>query len=367
MQYTVKSGDRLSEIARQLGVQTSDISGYKSGDPNLIYPGEKLSVNKGTPSGYYTDILGTGLLNTSKTVQNIRNANQSVAQNVPAQSAPPVPSASVAPSTPVQSTAPLSTPSTESSQTNDYRQALMGEKAYDTTEYDEKRQKAFEELQGMRTAKYDEAYKTKGLDKVKDEISSIDEQIQGLRNARDTSVLKTRQNPYLSASALTGDVAKLTDKYNADINTLIQQRNALAGDYNTSLSEIDKEVQNALADKTLELEYYGGLASERQKALSDALKTMADEEKLDRQLANALEIAQMRSANSGTSPSYQLVSDPYGAPLYWVDKQGQQIIPIEGGNDLGGTTGYAEALLKQAREQSGEDSGAKWYNPFSWF
>lgn len=42
--YTVKSGDTLSGIARSQGASTSDISGYRSGDPNLIYPGEQLTI-----------------------------------------------------------------------------------------------------------------------------------------------------------------------------------------------------------------------------------------------------------------------------------------------------------------------------------
>lgn len=44
--YTVRAGDTLSGIAAKLGVSTSAISGYRSGDPNLIYPGETLTVRK---------------------------------------------------------------------------------------------------------------------------------------------------------------------------------------------------------------------------------------------------------------------------------------------------------------------------------
>lgn len=41
--YTVKSGDTLSSIAASYGISWASISGYASGDPNLIYPGEVLS------------------------------------------------------------------------------------------------------------------------------------------------------------------------------------------------------------------------------------------------------------------------------------------------------------------------------------
>ena len=40
--YTVRSGDTLSGIAQRLGVSMSQITGYRSGNPSLIYPGEVL-------------------------------------------------------------------------------------------------------------------------------------------------------------------------------------------------------------------------------------------------------------------------------------------------------------------------------------
>lgn len=46
--YTVQAGDTLSGIAAKLGVSTSAISGYRSGNPNLIYPGEVLTINGGS-------------------------------------------------------------------------------------------------------------------------------------------------------------------------------------------------------------------------------------------------------------------------------------------------------------------------------
>ena len=58
--YTVKSGDTLSKIAQRLGVSVGQISGYRSGNPNLIYPGENLTIGGtsatqgGTPSGQLT-------------------------------------------------------------------------------------------------------------------------------------------------------------------------------------------------------------------------------------------------------------------------------------------------------------------------
>ena len=42
--YTVKKGDTLSGIGQRLGVDWKNISGFRSGDPNLIFPGEVLNI-----------------------------------------------------------------------------------------------------------------------------------------------------------------------------------------------------------------------------------------------------------------------------------------------------------------------------------
>ena len=64
--YTVQAGDTLGGIAAKFGVSTSAISGYRSGNPNLIYPGEVLKINGGNtapkPAGRtYTVVAGDTL------------------------------------------------------------------------------------------------------------------------------------------------------------------------------------------------------------------------------------------------------------------------------------------------------------------
>lgn len=49
-EYVVKSGDTLGGIAKQYGVPTSSITGYKSGNPNLIYSGERLNIGGAAPT-----------------------------------------------------------------------------------------------------------------------------------------------------------------------------------------------------------------------------------------------------------------------------------------------------------------------------
>lgn len=47
--YTVQEGDTLSKIAMKFGVPIQLISGYRSGDPNKIFPGETISIGNVQP------------------------------------------------------------------------------------------------------------------------------------------------------------------------------------------------------------------------------------------------------------------------------------------------------------------------------
>lgn len=61
--YTVKKGETLSGIGKKMGVDWKKITGYKSGDPNLIYPGEKLNIpgeEPVTPTATPGSLLGLG-------------------------------------------------------------------------------------------------------------------------------------------------------------------------------------------------------------------------------------------------------------------------------------------------------------------
>ena len=49
-QYTVTKGDTLSQIGKKLGVDWRKITGFRSGDPNLIFPGEVLTIPGAIPT-----------------------------------------------------------------------------------------------------------------------------------------------------------------------------------------------------------------------------------------------------------------------------------------------------------------------------
>src|SRR3990167_481706 len=57
-QYKVQAGDTLSAIAKKYGVSISDITGYKSGNANLIFPGENLTIGGKSQVGGQTTPTG---------------------------------------------------------------------------------------------------------------------------------------------------------------------------------------------------------------------------------------------------------------------------------------------------------------------
>jgi LysM repeat protein len=54
--YNVQAGDTLSAIAGRYGVSIEQITGYRSGNPNLIYPGETLTIQGGLGGGQIQEI-----------------------------------------------------------------------------------------------------------------------------------------------------------------------------------------------------------------------------------------------------------------------------------------------------------------------
>ncbi len=70
--YTVKPGDTLAKIGASLGVDWRKITGFRSGKPSLIYPGEVLTIPEAptpalTPSGYDQQIGEWKDINTGQT------------------------------------------------------------------------------------------------------------------------------------------------------------------------------------------------------------------------------------------------------------------------------------------------------------
>lgn len=299
-QYKVQKGDTLGAIAKKYGVGLSDITGYKSGDPNKIFEGETIAIGSPKTTGSsYVDEVKSQLTDT---------------------------------------------PDTSSTKESDpYGLADIRTKIDDATT---KRDSAFAELKDISTKTFEDEYAKRGLEEKKTKLATIDSEIAAARQERDDAIAKVRSNPGLSAAQMTGDIKKLADYQNDIINNKISERNSVASEYNADLAEIDKIVESTVNDKKLDYGYYDSIlkdltsqVGDYTKAYREDLQNETQSDQFDRQLAQALEIAQMNANNKSTSsPNLQLVRDPRtGDALYWFDPATGDITYVDDQTAPGGS------------------------------
>jgi len=275
--YKVQKGDTLGAISKKLGVGMDTITGYKSGNVDKIYEGETLSY--GAPA-------------TKKETPYVSEVKSQLTQD-------------------------------DNTSTDPYG---LGSIRTGITDATTKRDTAFAELKDVSTKTFEDEYAKKGLAEKKARMSTLDAEITEAKRIRDEAINKVRTNPGLSAAQMTGDVNKLAEFQNNIINTKIAERNAAAGEYNTGLEEVDKVVSNKVKDKTLEYGYYdsivkdlGGKVGDYTKAYREDLQDKTRNDQFDRQLAQALQIANIKAADGGSgggsNVNLQLVDDKFtGAP-----------------------------------------------------
>jgi LysM repeat protein len=294
--YTVKQGDTLSKIAGMYGVPVGSISGYKSGNPNLIYPGEQLSIGGKAIGGTgtagadsYTDALSKEM-DTSWTKQ------------------------------------------------KDYPDIITSLKG-DIDIAQRSREESKKKLEDARIKMFDDEYSKQGLGDVKGQIEQSDSEINRLRQERDNAILKTRRNPNVSAGVLAGEVGKITDYYNSNINNEIENRNATATKYNSILDEIDRKIGYQLDDMATEYGYWDSQIKEAESRLDKYEGILRDEmagkktdEKWEKELAQALQIANIRSQDTGDVKLVSVKGDD--GTIYMINPYtGQVVETIKAGED----------------------------------
>lgn len=330
--YQVKKGDTLSGIAASQGVKLSDISGYRSGNPDLIYEGETLNIGVPETKTGSTKELSDAMAEEYGEADDTSGSDATLTK---------------------------------------YRE--------DYDSYKTKRDDAFQSLKGITTDTFNSEYDSRKLEEKKQKIETLDGDIASLRAARDADLNEVRKNPNLSASQMTGDVKKQADFYNAQINNLINERNSVAGEYNSELDEIDRIVQNAVTDAQAEYAYYDGLFNEAgtnissyESALREELLADQEQDNFERQLEQALTIAQMKGTGSGggSDDNWKLVYDDYGQPLYWFNSATKEIEYINGDDNPGGGNTGGGSFDDLEAELDNEDGGSSdfvWWNPKTWF
>lgn len=88
-------------------------------------------------------------------------------------------------------------------------------------------------------------YGESGLEDVKTKIAGIDTDITSRKAARDQALLDEKGKP-IPQWMITGRKALEIEAATGDLNRLIDQRNALAGQYNAGISEVERKVSYAI-------------------------------------------------------------------------------------------------------------------------
>lgn len=327
--HIVQSGDTLGAIAKRLGTTVNNLTGFKSGNADLIYPGETITVKAPTNS-QATDRATT-----------IR----SELTDSPA----------------TTTTSPDSTlTDTGGFDFNSLKTRLDDVKT--------KKDEAFKKLDNFQTSRYDSLVKERDLDGTRTAISSLDDQIAQKKQERDQALAKIRKNPGASAATLTGEGKVASDLLNNEINNLIGQRNSKANEYNSALGEIDSVVSREAKDLQTALGFYtdsetelNGLVSAYQKALIDQL-TREEDRSFDeadnlRDFEQALQIAQIKASNSGGGTNYTILTDQFGRPTVAIDKNNPtQQIDLSGNDGSLPTGSNSNPALLAAQAQAQQKS-----------
>ena len=204
--YIVQPGDTLSAIASKLGVKPTDLSGYRSGNPNLIFPKEVLQVGQSAPT----------------------------APVVP----PPVkPDATGGTGQPQDQQQKAPEQVSAEQQALDYLKTQYG---FDGSGLATQPQKSIQDL-------ITEVMTSTGLPDTKSQITDITSQIEALNNERDAKIAEVNDNPWLSESMRASKISKLTTEYENKTANKVSTLTLLQNTYDSARQQAQWAVNTAVS------------------------------------------------------------------------------------------------------------------------
>lgn len=225
-------------------------------------------------------------------------------------------------------------------------------------------------LKGLRTNRYNEEYSAKGLDAIKNKIGGLDSKIATEKSTRDTSISKTRKNPYYSAANITGESAEIEKAANANINNLIEERNLMAGDYNSAVDEITKKIALETADKEEDVEnmkynlnYLTNQLSTYQQMRSQELSQKESKQEWEMDFALKLEDAE-RAAKEASKPKTSISEYEAGGYRYrdTINSETGEVIKrdkLGAASSSGGSSSESERFSARVAGGQEPDSGLR--------
>lgn len=218
--YTVKPGDTLSAIGSQFGVPYQSITGYRSGNPNLIYPGEVLTIGGGSAPA---------------PAQQQAPAQQSYSQtSMSSSGGGAVAGITYSPNWQAEALKKgidVNSPQFASFRQMDQQRSSSGGSS------------GFMNAPTINLPQlYNNLYQTSGIQGLQGKYDAITSEINKRTEARNTAEATINDNPFYSEGTRTGRVAKLNQIYNNDINAQTQQARTVQDQIATQKADIETQL-----------------------------------------------------------------------------------------------------------------------------
>lgn len=191
--YIVQQGDTLSTIANKMGVPVSSITGYKSGNPNLIYPGEQLSIGQQElpPKDVIVD----------------KGMEEGVTEEQPVEE--------------------------QQDYSNDIKTFLSQTYGIDTSNLGA----TFSDPVASIKKIVEEVMASTGMPEIKTQLDAIAKSKTELENQMNDEIASINDNPWLSEGLRQKKVQAVKDKYESKVNSKINEFNLLQDMYDSARQE----------------------------------------------------------------------------------------------------------------------------------
>lgn len=400
-QYTVVTGDTVDAIAKRFGVKREDVRGYRSADPNTIFPGEVLDIGKPTPlpstvpptTNPATALSPIPAASPSPTpnqgidpLTGLPLANPNLSGDAPSPAPAPAPVASGVSTTPILATPP-SAPSVPTNPQNTPQktfttpsglklnaqgqaidsgdssiESLIAELELSDPELAAKYKDVLEPKRnilskyGISADSVEQGFQSNpfftisdlvrqvmqatGLPDVKENITNISKEIEVLANQRDDEIEKINDNPWTSSSTKSERIKQIEDKYENKIANRTNRLTLVQSAYQQARQEAQFAATTAI-----------GLYDKQRTFDFNFLK-----ETLDTQEKAAAAKAKLAEQD------LQFVSGTDNQRSGFFDKKTGEFTPIGGGGGVGGTKAPTVTKINGVDMQWNPLTG-KWESP----
>lgn len=366
--YTVRAGDSLSAIGAKFGVPYQQITGYSSGNPNLIKPGEVLNIPGGGGSSIRTlHVTGPAPV-VQQPQQQVKSQPQQQVMQQPQQQMSGG-GANTAAGLVAQGYYGYAGWSDADAQANFAATGGAG-KGGPTGGGANTAQPSIPDFQGI----YDSAIQ-QGTKDYLAQSDAVTQKLLDRERSKNEQAAKIGDNPYLSEATMSGRLAKIDQKYNADTANLLNEQRAIEGKISGAKADAQVKLGIAQNQYNLENQQYQQTVQKYSSLLSaGALTNASGQDIAQAALAIGVPTSMIQSIidkqkkDAEVKPTLQTIDDGTNQYVVAIDDKGNVINKsVIGQSKPTKTTGGLTAgqSAAQAKEQNLADVTTQVYDTFN--